>query len=344
MRPRSSSSTAGPSERAQRVVCFAALVVRHGRHLGVLLSSSRSRRGRAIRQLLFLVVVEAALRYGLRRRSRDAARPAPSSSEPSGSAPTASPRRSSPSITSRSRSVSGSLIGPGRRLARRTATRGDGSPRSARPKPRAARRARPARRHPRRRQPVRDGRSGRRSTSTRRSQRSSGSCAGSSRSTGRRSSSPTTASARVIAAAGEARRHASSRPGRAEPSRARSLEDVLDAGAGRSTASDMRSLRYPEEHATSSSSGCVAALVAPLLPAPDAIGMISVVREEPDSFSAGGDRAPRPCSGVSSVAPSRTSAPTRRSGRPSRSCAGSRRSAPTSSRSSRTSCGARWRP
>jgi hypothetical protein len=49
------------------------------------------------------------------------------------------------------------------------------------------------------------------------------------------------------------------------------------------------------------------------------------------------------CSAASPPARFRTSARTRASGGPSRSCVGCRRSGPTSSRSSRTSCAARWR-
>ena len=84
-------------------------------------------------------------------------------------------------------------------------------------------------------------------------------------------------------------------------------------------------------------------VVAPLLAGARAIGMISVVREEPRRVHAGGGRAALAPRTLRRDRRRRTSAPTTQSARPSRSCAASRRCARTSSRSSRTSFAARWR-
>ena len=98
---------------------------------------------------------------------------------------------------------------------------------------------------------------------------------------------------------------------------------------------------YPEEDEFLAL-GLHCRLATPLLQGARAIGMLSLVRREPRRLQRRRTSSSRACSGVWWQARCRTSAPTRASARRSRSCGASRRCGPTSSRSSRTSCARRW--
>ena len=146
--------------------------------------------------------------------------------------------------------------------------------------------------------------------------------------------------ARVIATAGE-RADEVMGPGTMISLDHNLLADVIKRGQTVVRGDMASDPRYAEE-AQLVELGVRTRVAAPLLAGARTIGLISVGRREPNSFSeheielmgaAGAARrlrgAEHPC--VRERAPRR-----------SKSSAGSRRSAPTSSRSSRTSCGARW--
>ena len=135
-------------------------------------------------------------------------------------------------------------------------------------------------------------------------------------------------------------------------------EDVLPPGSGRPIHGtlleellrtnttvyrhDMESAEFPEEDEFLAL-GLRCRLATPLLAGARAIGMLSLVRRRAERVHARGDRARRAARTARRDARCRTSARTRRNGRQSTSCAAFRLSAPTSSRSSRTSCAPRWR-
>ena len=136
------------------------------------------------------------------------------------------------------------------------------------------------------------GRSARRSSSTRPSTRSSARCAGSCRSTGSRSCSARTASAQVMAVAGagaDERAAAGLRPAdprHAARGAAAHEPDGLPARHERARTTPRRT--------SSSRSACAAGSRRRCSQGARAIGMLSLVRREPDAFSARGDRARRP--------------------------------------------------
>ena len=184
------------------------------------------------------------------------------------------------------------------------------------------------------------GRSARRSSSRRPSARSSASCAGSCRSTGPRSSSREGGVAQVMATAGAGvdRRVPARQPtGR---SQARCSEQVLRR-RDRSTATTCSRRAIPRRTSSSRSACTAAGRAAARGRAGDRDALVRPPRAR--RVHAGGGRAALAARTLRRRPRSRTSARTTPSARPSRSCAASRRCAPTSSRSSRTSCAARWR-
>ena len=130
-------------------------------------------------------------------------------------------------------------------------------------------------------------------------------------------------------------------PGSARPIKGTLLEEIL--GKGQPVyRKDMLEPEYPEEERFREL-GLRSRFVTPLYLGARTIGMLSLVRREPDAFT---DEEMELAGLLGRLVASavQTSAPTRPSARQSRSCAGSRRCGPTSSRSSRTSCGRRWPP
>jgi len=103
------------------------------------------------------------------------------------------------------------------------------------------------------------------------------------------------------------------------------------------------SARVPRGGGVSCASASAPASPRPSTPDPRAVGMLSVSRAEPNSFSRVDGRAADAARAARRQR--RPEHPRLRvgNGRPSRSCGGSRRCARISSRSSRTSCAARWR-
>ena len=210
----------------------------------------------------------------------------------------------------------------GPRRPRRCATSSGGAPTCSRPRT-AAR-----------------GRSARRSTSTRRSARSSASCAALVPFDRMAIVLAEDGTARVIATAGEqAGRCDAARHGvqlernllaevvaRARPSTARTWRSRVRRGGAAGRARPPLSGRRATARRRA---GDRPDLAQP----PRAERVPASTRSSSSACSAG---SPHP--------PSRTSAPTRASAARSRSCGACRRCAPTSSRSSRTSCAARWRP
>ena len=131
------------------------------------------------------------------------------------------------------------------------------------------------------------------------------------------------------------------RPGEALPAGAL-VESVMRTGET-VYRRDMSDHRYPEE-VTLTEIGLHSRIAAPLLLGVRPIGMLAILRREPEAFESRRDRARHPARPTGRDRRRRTFARTEPSGRRSRSCGGSQRCAPTSSRWSRTSCAARWRP
>ena len=315
--------------------------LRRGDRRRLLDASSPTSTESQVRWALILVVIEGALRFGLLGgiAHAAAARPVPVLRRV-----VAVALLRAAGLHRRPRDVpAGVLIlgGARRRLAR--APPGDRGAAGAGAGQRggdAPRRARPPRRRRSRRRTAAPARSARRSRSRRRSARSSASCAGSSRSTARRSCSSRTTRRRRSRPPAAARARCS-RP--AASARSRAPCSSACSTAHTVVRRDLADTEYPEDRLLVAL-GLRSELVAPLPVGARPIGMLDRLARSRATRS----RTRRSSSCRSSAGSwrrrCRTSAPTRRSGGGWRSCAGSRRCGPTSSRSSRTSCAARWPP
>ena len=162
-------------------------------------------------------------------------------------------------------------------------------------------------------------------------------------STASRSSSPRTGS-RSVMADRRRRRRRRLPAGLAPAARRARCSRTCCAATSRSTAEDLDADAIPEEARVHRSSASAAGVAAPLLAGRAPIGMLSRRPRRADALRRRRRSSSSTLLGrlVATAAQNIRAYEAER--RRSRSCAASRRCAPTSSRSSRTSCAARWRP